>query len=203
MKGRVLVGASIAAALLSLSLSSCTTQSSAVSCSPSTAKISWGKGSRTSDVTLGVHILTYTDGASIREDQPKSAVVAPSFTATAIDHLVRDSHTGATGWKSTLISSARHTTEEGAEFAASVPLGVSPVVIAHPVDGTYIVEVGENQYRMPFTVHCAGKAPITGSLTGALTGGTASYAIRCGVPLTADEKKLQNTEVALSYCPKS
>jgi hypothetical protein len=203
MRGRILVGVSIAGALLSLSLAGCTSQPTTASCSPLTAKISWGKGKRAgSDATLGVHVVTYSQDASIKEDDPKSVEVRPTFSGAAISQLIRNSSTSRSTWQDALLASARKIPSVGAEFAAHVPLGSDPVAIDHPIDGTYVIEVGENQFRLPFTVRCTGHAPVTGTVTGALTGGTASFALQCGHPLTAEEKKTPGAFLALSYCPK-
>jgi hypothetical protein len=165
-------------------------------------KISWEKGRRTAvDAALGVHVLTVTGHGSALEDQPHSLHPKPVFETGALAKLQHFSAASAPTWKAALLASARKTSL-GNEFAADAPLGANPVTFDNSPDGTFIVFVGENQYRASFTVHCVGHTAVSGTVTGTLTGGTASFAIQCGVPLPADLSGNANSKVALKYCPK-
>ncbi|HEX4057563.1 MAG TPA: hypothetical protein VHX87_04500 [Galbitalea sp.] len=203
------LGASIAvSALISLALVGCTASKSTVSavaasCSPATAQYFWGKRTRTTDVPLGVHILTYSSGGSMQLDEPKTFSVEPSYTASALVALSRDSRTSVASWRGAILDRARKLPTMGAWYGATVPLGKNFVEISKPRDGRYVVEVGENQFEFPFAVTCGADDPVTGTITAAVTGGKAGYAIRCGAALSANDKKNAATLVALKYCATS
>lgn len=208
MKIRIGIAAATVVALASFALAGCSaspapTTKAAASCTPSTAKYFWGKGQRTVDVPLGVHILTYSQGGSMVLDTDKTFNVKPAYTAGLLRSLAAESHTSVSSWQTAILQRARSRPSFGSWFGEQVPLGKNFVTIHKPLDGSYVVDVVENQFELPVVVTCGSNDPVSGTVTGAAAGGMGGFAIRCGVPLTADARKQVGSADALSYCPAS
>jgi hypothetical protein len=163
-------------------------------CTPESADITWEQKTRIDDLRLGSFVAVIGDDGVTRttviEDHPPV-----EFADGAIESLARSGGSPAS-WRLGLLVDVRRTGQVSADFGGEAPLPrTNPAVPVPPAVGTFVTDVGVNAYRVPFTVACRGVAPVTGWISAADVGGTASTLIQCGVeplnpsPATARAEK--------------
>ena len=196
----------VLSAAVAVSVSACvapkSTPTSAASCSPTTARITWQGLTQVDDLELG-YFTTVVD-ASLLIVTSKTQVSQP--TTVSDGTLKRLSGGGQTegAWQRALLADARHTGEVSNSYGAQVALPKDNPSSAFPgtspSQGTFITDVGTNQYAHEFSVACQGVAPIIGAISAPNDGGTVSFTQQCGVTRTNEALVAKRAE---GHCPSA
>lgn len=151
-------------------------------CSPMSATISWQEKTPIDDAPLGSFVAVVSDDL-VTTTSRTSLDPQPSFSQDTINMLADFDDARIRTWKKALLTDLRRTGQVSTTFGAHATLPQeNPVTQDSPTPGTFVTDVALNQYRVPFTIDCTGEKPVSGTVSGAESGGTASLTIQCGVP---------------------
>ena len=173
--------------------------SGAAACDPATADITWQPVGVSSDVPIGVQVITYSNGGSQRDFEIIAYDVAPDYDQDALDELAGDDDSLRADWRDELLASANRTGQFPQGFGVVPTLPDEPTVTpTEPVDGTFVVAMGSPQSGLSFAVDC-GDRTVEGMISAVDPRSLSHISLECDLSLYPKPDPV--VAAALASCP--